>query len=308
MSTAKVSLGVAGNPVAHSLSPDIHHGFARSLGSEVNYQRLCFPLDGFKAGASKFFAAGGSGLNVTVPFKREACDYASRLDPLAAAAGAVNTLAMQHDEVVGYNTDGIGLVRDLQDRHGVALSETSVLILGAGGACQGIIRPLLDAGVRKISIANRTRSKAEHLADRFRLPLGSGDSAGGSAAIASRKSAEDPEATDNAVNIEVFELTQLATLVLDADLIINSTAMGLDQNASKALHSLPLNLPTGRICYDLSYGSQAQFARWAQDHGAKRVFDGLGMLVEQAAESYSIWMGKHPSTQPVYQQLRRQIA
>ena len=245
---------------------------------------------------------------MTVPFKREACDYASRLDPVAAAAGAVNTLAMQHDEVVGYNTDGIGLVRDLQVRHGVVLSETSVLILGAGGACQGIIRPLLDAGVRKISIANRTRSKAEHLADRFRLPLGSVDSAGGSAVIASRKSVEDLEATDDAVDIEVFELTQLAALVLDADLIINSTAMGLDQNASKALHSLPLNLPTGRICYDLSYGSQAQFARWAQGHGAKRVFDGLGMLVEQAAESYSIWMGKHPSTQPVYQQLRRQLA
>ena len=210
MSTAITSLGVAGNPIAHSLSPDIHNRFARSLGSEVDYQRLCFPLDGFKAGASRFFAAGGLGLNVTVPFKREACDYASRLDPLAAAAGAVNTLAMQHYEVVGYNTDGIGLVRDLQDRHGVVLSETSVLILGAGGACQGIIRPLLDAGVRKISIANRTRSKAEHLASRFSLRLGSVDSAGGSAAIASRKSAEDLEAKDDAVNIEVFELTQLA--------------------------------------------------------------------------------------------------
>ena len=307
MTTKKVSLGVAGNPVAHSLSPDIHHGFARSLGNEVNYQRLCFPLDGFKVGASKFFAVGGLGLNVTVPFKREACDYASRLDPVAAAAGAVNTLAMQHGEVVGYNTDGIGLVRDLQVRHGVVLSQTSVLILGAGGACQGIIRPLLDAGVRKISIANRTRSKAEYLADRFRLPLGSVDSAGGSAVIPQRKSVEDLEATDDVVDIEVFELTQLAALVLDADLIINSTAMGLDQNASKALHSLPSNLPTGRICYDLSYGSQAQFARWAQGHGAKRVFDGLGMLVEQAAESYSIWMGEHPSTQPVYQQLRRQL-
>ena len=148
-----------------------------------------------------------------MPFKREACDYASRLDPVAAAAGAVNTLAMQHYEVVGYNTDGIGLVRDLQDRHGVVLSQTSVLILGAGGACQGIIRPLLMRGLGKSAspiVLDQRQSTwrvdlACHWVGRF---------AGGSAAIASRKSAEDLEATDNAVNIEVFELTQLAVAVL----------------------------------------------------------------------------------------------
>ena len=307
MSNATITLGVAGNPIAHSMSPDIHHGFARSLGHDVDYQRLSFPLDGFNTGAKEFFATGGLGLNVTVPFKREAYDYAGTLDPLAAAAGAVNTLAMHHGEVVGYNTDGIGLVRDLQDRHGVKLTGMAVLVLGAGGACQGIVQPLLDAGVEKISIANRTQSKAQALVNHFRV-LGSETSDSEQPPLYSPRSAVNTQMHHSTAIIEALDLTQLATTNLDAQLIINSTALGLDQNAAKALHRLPANLAQGRICYDLSYGAQAHFARWAEVHQASRAFDGLGMLVEQAASSYAIWMAKHPSTEPVYQQLRGRLA
>ena len=307
MSNATITLGVAGNPIAHSMSPDIHHGFARSLGHDVDYQRLCFPLDGFNTGAKEFFATGGLGLNVTVPFKREAYDYAGTLDPLAAAAGAVNTLAMHHGEVVGYNTDGIGLVRDLQDRHGVKLTGMAVLVLGAGGACQGIVQPLLDAGVEKISIANRTLSKAQALVNHFSV-LGSETSDSEQPPLCSPRSAVNTQMHHSTAIMEALDLTQLVTTNLDAQLIINSTALGLDQNAAKALHSLPANLAQGRICYDLSYGAQAHFARWAEVHQASRAFDGLGMWIEQAAASYAIWMRKHPWTEPVYQQLRGRLA
>ena len=311
MSVANANLGVAGNPIAHSMSPDIHHGFARSLGHDVHYQRLCFPLDGFDAGVREFFATGGLGLNVTVPFKREAYEYSARLDSLAAAAGAVNTLAMQHDEVVGYNTDGIGLVRDLEQRHQVKLSGLEVLVLGAGGACQGIIQPLLNAGVRKITIANRTLAKAVELVNHFRV-LGRETSGSETLPVSSPQSASPQSASSgqgsySAVAIEALDLTQLATSSLNAQLVINSTAIGLDQDAAKALQSLPANLAKGRICYDLSYGAQAHFARWADVHQASQVFDGLGMLVEQAAASYSIWMSKRPSTESVYQQLRGRL-
>ena len=306
MSTAITNLGVAGNPIAHSMSPDIHHGFARSLGHDVDYQRLCFPLDGFDAGVRGFFATGGLGLNVTVPFKREAYEYSARLDPLAAAAGAVNTLAMQHDEVVGYNTDGIGLVRDLEDRHQVKLSGIEVLVLGAGGACQGIVQPLLDAGVRKITIANRTLAKAVELVNHFRV-LGRETFGSETLPESWPQSVMSGQGPHSAVIMEALDLTQLATSSLNAQLVINSTAIGLDQNAAKALHSLPANLAKGRICYDLSYGAQAHFARWADVHQASQAFDGLGMLVEQAAASYAIWMAKRPSTESVYQQLRGRL-
>lgn len=309
MSAAKTILGVAGNPIAHSMSPDIHSGFARSLGHDVDYQRLCFPLDGFNAGVTEFFATGGLGLNVTVPFKREAYEYTARLDPLAAAAGAVNTLAMQHGEVVGYNTDGIGLVRDLQDRHGVNLTGIEVLVLGAGGACQGIVQPLFDAGVRKISIANRTLYKAEELVNQF-TALAGATSGGEKPPLSLPQSASNGEVPHTAATapvLEALDLSQLATSSLNAQLVINSTAIGLDQNAAKALHSLPAKLAKGRICYDLGYGAQAHFARWAGVHQASQALDGLGMLVEQAAASYAIWMAKHPSTESVYQELRGRL-
>ncbi len=272
---SSIRLGVAGNPVAHSLSPDIHSAFAASLGLEIDYQRYLFPEDGFQREAAGFFATQGLGLNVTVPFKQEAYDFAHTLHPLAEAAGAVNTLLQQDGKITGFNTDGIGMVRDLQARHHIDLSGRSALILGAGGACRGLIQPLLDAGVDSICIANRTLSRAQDIVDHF-AGLGT-------------------------TGLQAVALGAMTVGSQAVDLVFNSTSMGLGQDAV----ALPEELVADRVCYDLSYGSQAHFARWAREHGASVSLDGLGMLVEQAAESFGIWLGQRPDTDPVYAQLRQ---
>ena len=289
MSRSAYRLGVAGNPIAHSLSPDIHQAFAASLGHDVVYERYLFDREDFRGGAAVFFEQqGGSGLNVTVPFKRDAYDFADRLDTLAAAAGAVNTLALQNGKVVGYNTDGLGMVRDLQERHSVGLSGLNALILGAGGACQGIIQPLFDAGIETIRIANRTQANAQALVDRF--------------------------SQDFPNRMDTVAFDQLADDVPDVQLIVNSTSIGLNPRdlsndaPNAGLQSLSPTLVTGRLCYDLSYGEQAHFAHWAANHGARLSADGLGMLVEQAAESYRIWLGQRPDTGSVYESLRRKTS
>mgnify|MGYP001161639591 FL=1 len=289
MSQSAHRLGVAGNPIAHSLSPDIHQAFAVSLGDDVVYERYLFDRDDFGAGAAAFFQQqGGTGLNVTVPFKRDAYEFADRLDALAAAAGAVNTLALQDGNVVGYNTDGVGMVRDIQIRYGEALGGLNALILGAGGACRGVIQPLFDAGIGTIRIANRTLANAQALVDRF-----------------------DRDYPDR---IDAVGFDQLADDVPEVQLIVNSTSSGLSQNNAstealpEGLQSLSPALVTGRLCYDLSYGEQAHFARWAATQGARLSADGLGMLVEQAAESYRIWLGQRPNTESVYESLRRKTS
>ena len=286
MNRSAFRLGVAGNPIAHSLSPDIHHAFAASLGHDVVYERYLFDQDDFRRGAAVFFEQqGGTGLNVTVPFKRDAYDFADKLDTLAEAAGAVNTLAVKDGDIVGYNTDGVGMVRDIQVRYGVALSGLNALILGAGGACRGIVQPLFDAGVETIRIANRTQSTAQALVDRFDQ--------------------------DFPGRIESIGFDQLSDDVPDVQLIVNSTSIGLNQRdtpneaQNDGLQNVSPGLVTGRLCYDLSYGEQAYFARWAAKHGARLSADGLGMLVEQAAESYRIWLGQRPDTETVYDRLRR---
>ncbi len=292
MSHFAYKLGVAGNPIAHSLSPDIHQAFAASLGHDVVYQRYLFDREEFRDGAATFFQQGGVGLNVTVPFKRDAYQFADRLDGLAAAAGAVNTLALQDGDVVGYNTDGLGMVRDLQVRYGASLSGLNALILGAGGACRGIIQPLFDAGIGKICIANRTVANAQALVERF-----------------------DQEYPDR---ITAVGFDQLTDDVPEVQLIVNSTSSGLNQDsrqprdasreAPDGLQRLSPALVAGRLCYDLSYGEQAHFARWAQAQGALLSADGLGMLVEQAAESYRIWLGCRPDTESVYASLRHKTS
>ena len=292
MSHFAYQLGVAGNPIAHSLSPDIHQAFAASLGHDVVYQRYLFDREEFRDGAATFFQQGGVGLNVTVPFKRDAYQFADRLDGLAAAAGAVNTLALQDGDVVGYNTDGLGMVRDLQVRYGASLSGLNALILGAGGACRGIIQPLFDAGIGKICIANRTVANAQALVERF-----------------------DQEYPDR---ITAVGFDQLTDDVPEVQLIVNSTSSGLNQDsrqprdasreAPDGLQRLSPALVAGRLCYDLSYGEQAHFARWAQAQGALLSADGLGMLVEQAAESYRIWLGCRPDTESVYASLRHKTS
>lgn len=289
MSQSAHRLGVAGNPIGHSLSPDIHQAFATSLGHDVVYQRYLFDRDDFVGGAAAFFhQQGGIGLNVTVPFKLDAYKFADRLDALAAAAGAVNTLALQDGKVVGYNTDGVGMVRDIQVRYGATLDGLNALILGAGGACRGIIQPLFDAGIETIRIANRTLANAQALVDRFQQ--------------------------DYPDRIDAIGFDQLAGDVPEVQLIVNSTSIGLSQNGAaneaplEGLQGVSPALVTGRLCYDLSYGEQAQFARWAATQGARLSADGLGMLVEQAAESYRIWLGQRPDTDSVYESLRRKTS
>jgi len=272
-----VRLGVAGNPIAHSLSPDIHYAFAKSLGIEITYERYLFAHEGFEHEAQALFEEGVQGLNVTVPFKQDAYKFADELDPLARAAGAVNTLVKRANGVCGYNTDGVGMVRDLQVRHNVELRGAAALILGAGGACRGIIQPLLNAGVKRIWVGNRTLERAHEVVAEFPL-----DHGGALAAVA---------------------LDSLGSNPPEAGLVFNSTALGLDNSDIQ----LPTAIVAGRVCYDLSYGAQARFAQWAEVNGASRSLDGLGMLVEQAAESFDLWLGSRPDTNPIYGALKQKL-
>ncbi|HOA92595.1 MAG TPA: shikimate dehydrogenase [Quisquiliibacterium sp.] len=276
---------VVGNPVAHSRSPSIHAQFAAQTGQDLVYERLLAPLDGFVATVEAFRASGGRGLNVTVPFKLEAFAFAQRRTARATMAGAVNTLRFDADGVFGDNTDGIGLVRDITVRLGQGLGDASVLLLGAGGAARGVLQPLLDAGVRALTVANRTVSRAEDLA---RL------------------------AGDARVRACGFDLPADAQARVRAglperfDLIVNATSAGLDDAAP----AIPAALyPTARLCYDMVYGARpTAFMTAAAAAGCAATADGLGMLVEQAAESFLLWRGVRPVTEPVYRRLRAELA
>ncbi len=266
---------VIGNPVAHSRSPQIHAMFAEQTGEHIAYARLLAPLGGFAATVAQFRQAGGRGANVTLPFKVEAAAYATRLTPRAAAAGAVNTLAFDADDALGDNTDGAGLVADLTGRLGLTLAGTRVLVVGAGGAARGVLRPLLDAGVASLLIANRTAEKARALARQ------TGDARVGAAGL-------------DAIGD------------LRADLVVNASSAGLDGGDAPAL---PTHVLAGaRLAYDMVYGSrQTAFVRAALAAGCARASDGLGMLVEQAAESFLLWRGVRPATAPVYAALRASV-
>jgi shikimate dehydrogenase len=265
---------VIGNPVAHSKSPQIHAAFARATGEDLDYVRILAPLDGFAAAVEAFAHAGGRGLNVTVPFKLEAFAVARMASERAEAAGACNTL--RHDGDVWYadNTDGAGIVHDLTVNLGVQLAGCDVLVLGAGGAARGILIPLLAEGPRSVTIANRTPAKAAALADRFaaRGPV----AAVAPAALAGR----------------------------NYDLVINATSAGLGDAATLPWPS-GIFRPTA-FAYDMIYGDAlTTFLRWAQAQGVRRSADGLGMLIEQAAESFHLWRGVRPDTAPVFDLLRR---
>jgi shikimate dehydrogenase len=257
---------VVGHPVAHSKSPLIHRLFAEQTGQDMVYETLLAPLDGFAETTRNFFAEGGKGLNVTVPFKAEAFVLADTCSPRAAQASAVNTLGIDADgRIWGDNTDGVGLVRDLRDALSLTLSERRLLVLGAGGAACGILGPLLGEGPRELVVANRTAAKAAALADRFRC-LGPVRGCG------------------------LAELFGIGAF----DLILNATSASL----SEALPALPLGLVANdTVCYDLAYGSEpTAFMHWAQAQGATRTEDGLGMLIEQAAVSFELWRGVRPDT------------
>lgn len=268
--TAIDRYAVIGNPIAHSRSPDIHAAFAAQTGEALRYERLLAPLDQFAATLQRFRSEGGKGANVTVPFKLGAHGLARRLTERARAAGAVNTLYWQDDDLVGDNTDGVGLVNDILINAGIPIVGKRILLLGAGGAARGVILPLLQKRPASLTIANRTVSKAEELARHF-------DGAG-----------------------EIL-IAGFAELKRPFDIVINATSASLDA----ALPSISGALfGRGSLAYDMMYGREPTvFLRFANKQGAV-VRDGLGMLVEQAAESFFVWRGKRPDTASVLQHLR----
>ncbi|HNE16944.1 MAG TPA: shikimate dehydrogenase [Rhodocyclaceae bacterium] len=269
---------VIGNPIAHSKSPRIHALFAAQTAQALSYEALLGPLGAFAATVDAFRAAGGRGLNVTVPFKLDAFTYATRRTPRAEAAGAVNTLAFGPDEVLGDNTDGAGLLRDITVNLGCPLTERRVLLLGAGGAARGSLLPLLLTEPARLVVANRSSAKAVALAAEFaRLP---------SCAVA--------------VKLEGCGFADLAGAQFDV--VINATSASLGDAAP--------DLPDGlyapaSLAYDMMYGKgDTPFLAAARAQGAGRLADGLGMLVEQAAESFALWRGVRPDTAPVLAALR----
>jgi shikimate dehydrogenase len=264
--------GVIGHPISHSWSPFIHGLFARQTEQAMVYRRFDVPPAKFRRHVMHFFLHGGRGLNVTLPHKLAAAGLANELTPRAERAGAVNTLMMQgENEIIGDNTDGEGLVRDLQDNCGVQIKGTRILILGAGGAARGVLAPLLALAPSEIVIANRTEARACTLAREF-AELGNLIGCGFDSAL----------------------LTQF-------DLIINATSASTDADSPV----IPATLVNERtICYDMAYSKEkTPFVRWAQSHGCARALQGWGMLVEQAAESFSVWRGIRPQTAPVLQAL-----
>lgn len=268
---------VFGNPIAHSKSPAIHAAFAAATGQDLRYEARLAAVDGFEAAIAQFVEEGGRGANVTVPFKEDAYRLASRLSDRAARAGAVNTLiVVGAGEVVGDNTDGAGLVRDITHNLHFSLTGKRILLLGAGGASRGVIAPLLAEKPVALAIANRTPAKAEALAAAF---------------------------ADLAA-VEGGDFSHFAGRSFDV--VINATS------ASLSGESLPLPsglFAAGSLAYDMMYGKgETPFLQRAREQGAGQCADGLGMLVEQAAEAFFVWRGVRPATAPVLADLRTKLA
>ncbi|MBK6908339.1 MAG: shikimate dehydrogenase [Rhodocyclaceae bacterium] len=261
---------VFGNPVGHSQSPRIHALFAQQTSQNLSYEALLAPLDGFADHVRTFIARGGCGANVTVPFKEEAFRLATQLTPRAQAAGAVNTLSFTEGQILGDNTDGAGLVRDIRINLCVAVQGARVLLLGAGGAARGTMLPLLGERPAQLTIANRTRAKAETLCSQ----VGAGNTA-------------------------ICDFTELRAQPA-FDVVINATSAGLSDAALPIPDSV---FASHTLAYDMLYGRETPFMAQAQRNGA-RVADGLGMLVEQAAEAFFGWRGVRPDTAPVLAALR----
>lgn len=268
---------VIGNPVAHSKSPDIHARFAADTAQDMRYGRLLAPLDGFVATVQEFVAQGGKGANVTVPFKLEAYALATVLTARAKAAGAVNTLKFEAGGMLGDNTDGVGLVTDIVRNAGVDLANKKILLLGAGGAARGVVLPLLECRPAQLVIANRTPPRALELAQRFQ------------------------QYTDVHCKLTACGFAELQQ---QFDLVINATSASLQA-------ALPPIAPgvfgSATLAYDMMYGRQPTiFMQFAAAQGAQ-VRDGLGMLVEQAAESFFVWRGVRPHTEVMFATLRAQL-
>ncbi len=271
--------GVVGNPIAQSRSPFIHQAFGRQTAIDLTYETILAPLDGFARTVHDFFGQGGAGLNITVPFKEQAFDLAhAHLSERARLAGAVNTLWMQDGQLHGCNTDGVGLLKDLE-RLGHSPKGKKILLIGAGGAAKGVVLPLMEAGCTLLRVANRTAERARdlraHVAGHLpelapRLGAGGLDEAGG-----------------------------------PWDIVINAT--------SSSLGNTPPELPPGlyapqALAYDMVYAAKpTAFLAQAREQGARHTADGLGMLVGQAAAAYRIWHGRTPDVEPVLEALRREL-
>lgn len=265
---------VVGNPIAHSLSPLIHAAFAEQTRQQLEYKAIALDIDGFEPGIRQLQQQGYRGVNVTVPFKREAWELCDRLTSRAETAGAVNTLTFaENGTLEGDNTDGAGLVRDLTANLGISLGDKHILLLGAGGAARGVLEPMLAQSPARLTIANRSMERAEALALEF-------------AQLGEIRAVAYADLPDEAYHV-----------------VINATAAGLDNSLPPLAPEL-LNR-TG-VCYDMMYGLKAEtaFVNWSAKQGVPQVHDGLGMLVEQAAEAFYGWRGLRPDTAGFPQRLR----
>lgn len=274
--TDPIRLAVIGNPVAHSRSPELHLGFARQLGMTLEYDRVECAAGEFVDTANRLREAGYAGANVTVPFKADAFALCDSRTPVAELAQAVNTLHFVDHSVLGDNTDGVGFVRDLTSRCGINVTHKTVVVIGAGGAVRGLMKPLLDLNPARVIVAGRSPYNAEAIAERF-ADFG-----------------------------PVQACTYLALKGWQADVLIHASPAG----HTGAMPALPTTLlKPDSPCYDLSYGdAHAVFLAWARSRGDRPVFDGLGMLVEQGAASFERWTGQCPDTDAALASLRGQLS
>lgn len=266
---------VMGNPISHSKSPSIHALFAEHTKQSILYTAIHVDIEGFTQAVGNFAAAGGKGLNITVPFKQEAWELVTSRSERAERAGAVNTIKIENGQLFGDNTDGVGLVNDLIINNDIELKDKNILLMGAGGAARGVLIPLLKQNPSSLFIANRTPDKAKDLAEDF----------------------------SDAGNVKGGGYDAIAELKFDV--VINATAASLQGDLPPLPDSL---LNDNASCYDMMYGAKpTPFMTWAKEHKATNVLDGLGMLVEQAAESFYIWRNVRPDTKIVIKKLRKEL-
>jgi shikimate dehydrogenase len=267
---------VIGNPVAHSKSPLIHQAFAAQMAQDITYERVLAPLEQFAKTVLALREAGYKGANVTVPFKLEAFNLANELTERAHDAGAANTLIFNENDIVGDNTDGAGLVRDIQQNLGIGLQAKRVLLIGAGGAAEGVLHPILEQQPQLLVIANRSLDKALSMV---------------------KKVEERGDFRYVSVNAHAFDDLHGQSF----DVVVNATSTGLTETQLP----LPASIfAAGALAYDMMYGRETPFMAFARNQGVAKVADGLGMLVEQAAESFYLWRHLRPQTAPVIAQLK----
>jgi shikimate dehydrogenase len=275
MTELKKHFAVIGNPIHHSLSPQIHIAFAKEAGLHIDYEAVLSPLDKFKNTIHKLIAQKLSGANVTLPFKKEAYELASQHSNHAKIAEAVNTLEFKDDQIIGHNTDGIGLVRELEQNLNVNLKSKKILLIGAGGAAEGVIYSILEKNLSELTLTNRTIEKSNVIQNKM-----------------------DIHAKSFNVNLNVIEIAKIPHQYFDV--IINATSASLSDDA---LHMDPKIFHEGSLAFDMMYGKETSFIKQAKSQSSK-VSDGLGMLVEQAAEAFFIWHHIKPQTKSVIESLR----